>query len=66
MHIAYGNKITEMVVMWSTLLECKSEVHFGTSPWDLTNKEHVTTQQMSYIDQHINKTYIHRAVLQVR
>lgn len=64
-HIAYGDKVTEMVVMWSTLSECSSEVHYGSAPFDLSNIEQVTTKQMKYLDANVKPTYLHRAVLKV-
>lgn len=38
-HIAFGDSLTEMTIMWSTEKNCTSEISYGTDPWHFGQKE---------------------------
>lgn len=62
-HIAYGNSLTEMVVMWTTPGQCESQVWYGPGPWDMTEKVHATKETLSYLEPTKAPKYIYRALL---
>lgn len=61
-HIAFGDSVLEMVVMWSTPELCSAEVHYGDGPWTMTNVVEGTTVAMVYTNQDIS-SYLHRVKL---
>ena len=60
-HIAFGNSLIEIVILWSTRAECKeSEVHYRTSLFGKSDIVHGTT---SKLPGYVNFPYIHKVTL---
>ncbi|XP_045192870.2 acid phosphatase type 7-like [Mercenaria mercenaria] len=66
-HLAYGNSLSEMTVIWSTHESCSSEVHYSEDQWNMSNIVKGNTMPMVYTKpqlQNIPKSsFLHRVVL---
>lgn len=63
-HIAFGNKVSDVVVIWSTVGNCSTSVEYGPGPWNLS----LTTSGETKLFIETNpsgKHYLHRVVVKV-
>ncbi|XP_048735375.2 acid phosphatase type 7-like isoform X2 [Ostrea edulis] len=61
-HIAFGNKVSDVVVIWSTVGNCSTSVEYGPGPWNLS----LTTSGETKLFIETNpsgKHYLHRVVV---
>ena len=68
-HLAFGDSLTAMVIMWSTHELCSSHVHYGEGEWNLSTIVTGRSLPMLYTEtpeQTIHKSsYLHRVNLTV-
>ncbi|WAR12751.1 ACP7-like protein [Mya arenaria] len=62
-HLAFGDRLTEMVVSWATPGECESRVQYGSGPWDMTTVVQATREMFTYSDGVKPPIYMYRALL---
>ncbi|XP_062582232.1 acid phosphatase type 7-like isoform X1 [Saccostrea cucullata] len=58
-HITFGDKVSDVVIMWSTVGNCSSSVEYGPGPWGLAHRAQGETKLFTETNPN-GKHYLHR------
>ncbi|KAL3860473.1 hypothetical protein ACJMK2_010596 [Sinanodonta woodiana] len=61
-HLAYGDTVRHMVVMWSTRHNCSTDVRYGSGPWNLDKT--ASGKSIYFAENNMGLQYIHRVLLE--
>ncbi|KAK7500302.1 hypothetical protein BaRGS_00008525, partial [Batillaria attramentaria] len=62
-HLAYGDTLTAIVIVWATKAACSTELYFGTSPWQLDH--HAAGTSITFTEQNLfGLQNLHRVKIQ--
>ncbi|XP_011432423.3 acid phosphatase type 7 isoform X1 [Magallana gigas] len=61
-HITFGDKVSDAIVMWSTAGNCSTSVEYGLGPWDLSLRAAGETKEFTESNPN-GQRYLHRVVL---